>query len=62
MRDVSRILPEKTVKDLDQCLETLCIRQLTKRDALRDVSLNPTDNDLVVEVVVASREVQVAEK
>ena len=62
IHDVFRILPEGAAKDLDQCLETLFVYQSTDRDALRDVSLNPTDKDLVAEAIISSREVQVVER
>ena len=62
MRDVFRILPEVTVSDLDQYLEKVCVRQSTERDTLREVSLNPTDNDVVAEAIIYSREVQAAER
>ena len=61
MNDVFKILPEETVTNLDTSLAYLLSCQSSEQEALRAVAADPTDNLLVSQAALASRELQVAE-
>ena len=61
MGDVFKILPEQAITELDTSLAHLLSCQSSKQEALRAVAADPTDNLLVTQAALASRELKVAE-
>ena len=62
MEDVSQILPEQTVQQLNEALEKMFVHQVTKTRALEAVAINKTDNALIITAVITTQSVRKVEK